>query len=90
MILSKKKTVIEKLKIQLKNIYFVNIGIILCELGPTTNECECQTVECLLSLLLTEVVGSIPTEVKRFLFTSCGSLIPFTRANAQWVIHGFN
>ena len=23
-------------------------------------------------------------------FTSCGSLIPFTRANAQWVIHGFN
>ena len=20
---------------------------------------------------------------------SCGSLIPFTRANAQWVIHGF-
>ena len=20
----------------------------------------------------------------------CGSLIPFTRANAQWVIHGFN
>ena len=34
--------------------------------------------------------GSIPTEVKRFFFTSCGSLIPFTRANAQWVIHGFN
>ena len=37
-----------------------------------------------------EVVGSIPTEVKSFFFTSCGSLIPFTRANAQWVIHGFN
>ena len=37
-----------------------------------------------------EVVGSIPTEVKRFFFTSCGSLIPFTRANAQWAIHGFN
>ena len=38
-----------------------------------------------------EVVGSIPTEVKKdFFFTSCGSLIPFTRANAQWVIHGFN
>ena len=27
---------------------------------------------------------------KIFFFTSCGSLIPFTRANAQWVIHGFN
>ena len=26
---------------------------------------------------------------KIFFFTSCGSLIPFTRANAQWVIHGF-
>ena len=25
-----------------------------------------------------------------FFFTSCGSLTPFTRANAQWVIHGFN
>ena len=37
-----------------------------------------------------ELVGSIPTEVKDFLFTSCGYLIPFTRANAQWVIHGFN
>ena len=38
-----------------------------------------------------EVVGSIPTEVKRiFFFTSCGSLVPFTRANAQWVFHGFH
>ena len=35
-------------------------------------------------------MGSIPTEVKDFFFTSCGSLIPFTRANAQWVIHGFD
>ena len=26
----------------------------------------------------------------RFFFASCGSLFPFTRANAQWVIHGFN
>ena len=23
-------------------------------------------------------------------FASCGSLIPFTKARAQWVIHGFN
>ena len=27
---------------------------------------------------------------KDFFLTSCGSLIPFTRANAQWVIHGLN
>ena len=25
-----------------------------------------------------------------FFFTSCGSLIPFTRVNAQWVFHGFH
>ena len=25
-----------------------------------------------------------------FFFTSCGSLIPFTRANAQWVFHGLH
>ena len=38
-----------------------------------------------------EVVGSIPTEVKRiFFFTSYGSLIPFIRANAQWVFHGLH
>ena len=26
---------------------------------------------------------------KDFFFASCGSLFPFTRANAHWVIHGF-
>ena len=31
-----------------------------------------------------------PSRSKDFFFASCGSLIPFTRANAQWVIHGFN
>ena len=30
-----------------------------------------------------------PARSKDFFFTSCGSLIPFTRANAQWDIHGF-
>ena len=31
-----------------------------------------------------------PPRSKDFFFTSCGSLIPFTRANAQWVILGLN
>ena len=31
-----------------------------------------------------------PPRSKDFFFTSCGSLIPFTGANAQWVIRGFN
>ena len=30
-----------------------------------------------------------PPRWKDFFFASCGSLVPFTRANAQWVIHGF-
>ena len=30
-----------------------------------------------------------PPRSKDFFFASCGSLFPFTRANAQWVIHGF-
>ena len=37
-----------------------------------------------------EVVGSIPTEVKRFFLNLVSYLIPFTRANAQWVVDGFN
>ena len=32
---------------------------------------------------------SNPPRSKDFFFASCGSLFPFTRANAQWVIHGF-
>ena len=35
------------------------------------------------------MVGRFPPRSKDFFFTSCGSLIPFTRANAQWDIHGF-
>ena len=39
----------------------------------------------------TEKVGDdLGGESRRIFFTSCGSLIPFTRANAQWVIHGFS
>ena len=30
-----------------------------------------------------------PQRSKDFVFASCGSLFPITRANAQWVIHGF-
>ena len=31
-----------------------------------------------------------PPRSKDFFFASCGSLFPFTRANAQWVIHGLS
>ena len=30
-----------------------------------------------------------PPRSKDFFFASCGSLLPFTRANTQWDIHGF-
>ena len=36
-----------------------------------------------------EVVGSIPKEKIIFLYL-VWSLIPFTRANTQWVFHGFH
>ena len=31
-----------------------------------------------------------PPRSKYFFFASCGSLIPFTRTNAQWVFHGLH
>ena len=34
--------------------------------------------------------GRFPARSKEFFFTSCGSLIPFTWANAQWIFHGFH
>ena len=41
--------------------------------------------------LIRRYVGSIPTDgQKDVFFASCGSLIPFIRANAQWVIYRFN
>ena len=39
--------------------------------------------------LLTSVGIEPKRSQKKFFFASCGSLIPFTRANAQWVFHGF-
>ena len=41
------------------------------------------------SITLTTELQGRTEKVKRFFFASCGSLFPFTRANAQWVIHGF-
>ena len=39
--------------------------------------------------LPTELRGRTEKVGDDFFFAWCGSLIPFTRANAQWVIHGF-
>ena len=38
---------------------------------------------------LQELESVVNTELTNFFFASCGSLFPFTRAKAQWVIHGF-
>ena len=58
--------------------------IILAEHECCTNWGDCK------SNLIRRSWVRFPPRSKDFLFTSCGSLIPFTRANAQWVIHGFN
>ena len=40
--------------------------------------------------LTVDLIGRSWSSISQdFLFASCGSLIPFTWANAQWVIHGF-
>ena len=40
--------------------------------------------------LTVDLIGRSWSSISQdFFFASCGSLIPFTWANAQWVIHGF-
>ena len=39
--------------------------------------------------LVGRVMVDLVWRSKDFFFASCGSLFPFTRANTQWVIHGF-
>ena len=57
---------------------WVNRAIEICSVGRLTED------------LIWRSWVRFPTRSKDFFLTSCGSLIPFTRANAQWVIHGFN
>ena len=64
--------------------YFLFAAIHHLKLSPTFSSVDRVTVD----LFRISWVRFTPRS-KDFFFASCGSPIPFTRANAQWVIHGF-
>ena len=57
--------------------------------SPTFSVRPCSSVGRVTVDLIRRSWVRFPPRSKDFFFASCGSLFPFTRANAQWVIHGF-
>ena len=57
--------------------------------SPTFSVRPCSSVGRVTVDLIRRSWVRFPPRSKDFSFASCGSLFPFTRANAQWVIHGF-
>ena len=56
--------------------------------SPTFSVRPCSSVGRVTVDLIRRSWVRFPPRSKDFFFASCGSLFPFTRANAQWVIHG--
>ena len=56
---------------------------------PTFSVRPCSSVGRVTEDLIRRSWVRFPPRSKDFFFASSGSLFPFTRANAQWVIHGF-
>ena len=56
--------------------------------SPTFSVRPCSSVGRVTEDLVRRSWVRFPPRSKDFFFASCGSLFPFTRANAQWVIHG--
>ena len=59
------------------------------KLSPTFSVRPCSSVGRVMVDLFRRSWVRFPPGSRDFFFASCGSLFPFTRANAQWVIHGF-
>ena len=59
------------------------------ESSPTFSVRPCSSVGRVTVDLIRRSWVRFPPRSKDFFFASCGSLFPFTRANAQWVIYGF-
>ena len=55
---------------------------------PTFSVRPCSSVGRVTVDLIRRSWVRFPQRSKDFFFASYGSLFPFTRANAQWVIHG--
>ena len=69
--------------------YFLFAAIYHLKSSPTFSVRPCSSVGRVAINLIRRSWVRFPPRSKYFFFTSCGSLIPFTRANALWVIHGF-
>ena len=69
--------------------YFLFAAIHHLQSSPTFSVRPCSSVGRVTVVLIRRSWVRFPPRSKDFFFASCGSLFPFTRANAQWVIHGF-
>ena len=69
--------------------YFLFAAIRHPQSSPTFSVRPCSSVGRVTVDLFRRSWVRFPPRSKDFFFASCGSLFPFTRANAQWVIHGF-
>ena len=69
--------------------YFLFAAIRHLISSPTFSVRPCSSVGRVTEDLIRRSWVRFPPRSKDFFFASCGSLFPFARANAQWVIHGF-
>ena len=69
--------------------YFLFAAIYHLKSSPTFSVRPCSSVGRVTEDPIRRSWVRFPPRSKDFFFASCGSLFPFTRANAQWVIHGF-
>ena len=69
--------------------YFLFTAIHHLKSSPTFSVQLCCSVGKVTVDLIRRSWVRFPPRSKDFFFASCGSLFPFTRAYAQWVIHGF-
>ena len=69
--------------------YFLFAAIHHLKSSPTSSVRPCSSVSRVTVDLIRRSRVRFPPRSKYFFFASCGSLFPFTRANAQWDIHGF-
>ena len=70
--------------------YFLFAAIRRLKSSPTFSVRPCGSVRRVTVDLIRRSRVRFPPRSKDFFFASFGSLFPFTRANAQWVIHGLS
>ena len=69
---------------------WVQMNVVPRSTGNTNSGTRELTLKCKLKCYFKPFLTvRFPPRSKDFFFASCGSLFPFTRANAQWVLHGF-